>query len=132
MAAANRQANILWLQADNEDGGEDIEIAAEDNPVNHNNNEVNHANNNNNNVEDDEEEEEEDIVDNGPLHNPNDGGIIEGGVAGCPTKESILAETKKKSTDCDLVRLLFALERSLRRNCSVFLNFFFFDFFYFV
>lgn len=109
MAAANRQANILWLQADNEDGGEDIEIAAEDNPVNHNNNEVNHANNNNN-VEDDEEEEEEDIVDNGPLHNPN-GGIIEGGVAGCPTKEPILADTKKKSTDCDLYMMIECIEK---------------------
>lgn len=91
---------------------------------NNNNNDQNAANNNgegaggnrhfraNHNVEDEDDEDEVEIVDDGPVNNNNNGGIIEGGVAGRPSKKDPLlgegndVDTKKKSTECDLVSYL--------------------------
>jgi hypothetical protein len=63
----------------------------------------------NHNVEDEDDEDEAEAAVDWPMNNNRNGGIIEGGVAGRPSKKDPLlgeendTEAKKKSSECDLV-----------------------------
>jgi hypothetical protein len=69
----------------------------------------------NHNVEDEDDEEEAEAADDWSINNHRNGGIIEGGVAGRPSKKDPLlgeendADAKKKSSECDLVRSIIFL-----------------------